>query len=120
EHGVTHFCGAPVVLGLLINAKAEDRAEFTQRVECMTAASAPPAAVLEAMERMGIKVTHVYGLTECYGPAVVCAWHGEWDALPIGEQATIKARQGVRYPVLEGLMVADSETLKPVPADGRT
>ncbi|HVO16112.1 MAG TPA: acyl-CoA synthetase [Alphaproteobacteria bacterium] len=120
EQGVTHFCGAPVVLTLLVNAKAEDRASYEQRVECMTAGSAPPAAVLEGMERMGIKVTHVYGLTECYGPTVVCAWHDEWNSLPIGEQADIKARQGVRYPVLEGLMVADPETLAPVPADGAT
>ena len=105
---------------MLVNAKAEDRADYTQRVECMTAGSAPPAAVLEGMERMGFKVTHVYGLTECYGPAVVCAWHEEWNGLPECEQADIKARQGVRYPVLEGLTVADPETLVPVPADGAT
>jgi 3-(methylthio)propionyl---CoA ligase len=120
DHGVTHFSGAPVVLTALVNAKAEDRADYPQRVACMTAGSAPPAAVLEGMARMGIKVTHVYGLTECYGPAVVCAWHEEWNDLPESEQADIKARQGVRYPVLEGLTVADPETLVPVPADGAT
>jgi len=120
DHGITHFCGAPIVLGLLVNAKPEDRTEWDQQIKCFTAASAPPAATLEAMAKLGIEVTHVYGLTEVYGPAVVCAWHEEWDALPIEEQATIKARQGVRYPVLEGLTVADAETLEPVPADGET
>jgi len=120
DHGVTHFCGAPIVLGLLVNAKPEDRTEWKQQVNCFTAASAPPAATLEAMAKMGIEVTHVYGLTEVYGPAVVCAWHEEWNALSIEEQANIKARQGVRYPVLEGLTVANAETLEPVPADGET
>jgi fatty-acyl-CoA synthase len=86
----------------------------------MTAAAAPPASVLAAMAAQGIEVTHVYGLTEVYGPAVVCAWHREWDALPVEEQAALKARQGVKYPVLEGLMVADPETLAPVPKDGQT
>ena len=118
--GVTHFCGAPIVLNMLVNADASERPAFDRRVDVMTAASAPPAAVLEAMETMGFSVTHVYGLTEVYGPAVVCAWHGEWDGLPAAEQAAIKARQGVRYPVLEGLMVADADSLEPVPADGAT
>jgi fatty-acyl-CoA synthase len=86
----------------------------------MTAASAPPAAVLEAMQRMGFKVTHVYGLTEVYGPAVVCAWHEEWDELPIERQAEIKARQGVRYPMLEAISVVDPQTQQPVPQDGET
>ena len=120
EHGVTHFCGAPIVLNLLINAPESERAGFDRRVEVMTAASAPPAAVLEKIERMGFHITHVYGLTEVYGPAVVCEWHDEWNALPVGEQATMKARQGVAYPVLEGLMVADAKTLKPTPSDGKT
>jgi fatty-acyl-CoA synthase len=120
ENGVTHFCGAPIVLGLLINAKDEERTTWQQQIKCFTAASAPPAATLEAMAKMGIEVTHVYGLTECYGPSVVCAWHEEWNELPVDEQATIKARQGVRYPVLEGLMVADTDTLEPVPSDGET
>jgi fatty-acyl-CoA synthase len=86
----------------------------------MTAAAPPPASVLAAMAAQGIEVTHVYGLTEVYGPVVVCAWHREWDALPIERQAELKSRQGVTYPVLEGLMVADPETLEPVPRDGET
>src|SRR3546814_16019302 len=85
----------------------------------MTAAAPPPAAVLAAMQDAGIEVTHVYGLTEVYGPAVVCAWHREWDGLGIEAQAAMKARQGVNYPVLEGLMVADADTLQPVPRAGR-
>ena len=86
----------------------------------MTAASAPPPAVLEAMEKMNFKVTHTYGLTEVYGPAVVCAWHQEWDELPITEQAELKARQGVRYPLLEELRVLDPDTMEPVANDGET
>jgi len=120
DEGVTHLCGAPIVMSMLLNAPDEARREFPQAVQMMTAASAPPAAVLEGMERLGIKVTHVYGLTEVYGPAVVCAWHEEWNGKPIAEQADLKARQGVRYPVLEGLMVADPDTLEPVPADAAT
>jgi fatty-acyl-CoA synthase len=84
----------------------------------MTAGAAPPAAVIEGMERLGFRITHVYGLTESYGPAVVCAWHEEWDALADDRRAAMKARQGVAYPVLEGLMVADAQTLEPVPRDG--
>ncbi|MGQ0675850.1 MAG: acyl-CoA synthetase [Rhodospirillales bacterium] len=117
--GVTHLCGAPVVLNLLVNAGAAAR-KLDRRVEVMTAASPPPPAVLQAIEAMGFHVTHVYGLTEVYGPAVVCDWREEWNARPPAERAAIKARQGVRYPVLDGLMVADPQTLKPVPADGRT
>ena len=86
----------------------------------MTAGAAPPAAVIGGMEALGFHITHVYGLTEVYGPAVVCAWHDEWDGLPADERARLKARQGVNYPVLEGLMVADPETLAPVPPDGAT
>ncbi len=117
---VTHLCGASIVLGLMINAPDELKQGIDHQVNVMTAASAPPAAVLEAMDRMGFKVTHVYGLTEVYGPAVVCAWHEEWDALDITDQARLKARQGVRYPMLESLMVADPETLEPVPRNGET
>jgi fatty-acyl-CoA synthase len=84
----------------------------------MTAAAPPPAAVLRDMQAQGFKVTHVYGLTESYGPAVVCAWHDDWDRLPIERQAELKARQGVNYPVLDGLMIADPQTLEPVPRDG--
>ena len=120
DHGVTHLCGAPIVMGLLVNAKPEDRRDFPQNVEMMTAAAPPPATIIQGMEALGIKVTHVYGLTEVYGPVVVCAWQPEWDELPVEEQARIKARQGVNYPVLEGLMVADPETLAPVPADAAT
>ena len=121
DEGVTHLCGAPIVMGLLLNAKAEQKRDFAgRRIKMMTAASAPPAAVIEGMEKLGFDITHVYGLTEVYGPAVVCAWHEEWNDLPAEEQARIKARQGVRYPVLEGLMVANAETLEPVPADGKT
>jgi fatty-acyl-CoA synthase len=120
EHGVTHLCGAPIVMNLLINAPSAARRELDRRIELMTAAAPPPAPVIEKMERMGFRITHVYGLTEVYGPAVVCDWHVEWDGLPIDEQARLKSRQGVRYPVLEGLMVADPHTLQPVPADGQT
>ncbi|MFQ5984387.1 MAG: acyl-CoA synthetase [Alphaproteobacteria bacterium] len=120
ERRVTHFCGAPVVLNMLINARDEERRRFGHTVAVMTAASAPPAAVIAAAEGMGFHITHVYGLTEVYGPAVVCAWHDEWSALPADERAALKARQGVTYPVLEGLMVADPKTLEPCPADGKT
>ncbi|HSE76678.1 MAG TPA: acyl-CoA synthetase [Alphaproteobacteria bacterium] len=120
NEGVTHFCGAPIVLNMLINAREDERAGFARAVQVMTAASAPPAAVIEKMERMGFHVTHVYGLTEVYGPAVVCAWHDDWNNLSAEEQATLKARQGVRYQVLDGLMVADPLTLAPVPSDGAT
>lgn len=120
EEGVTHLCGAPIVMGLMLNAPEDQKRQFPQKVQMMTAASAPPATVLAGMQDMGIDVTHVYGLTEVYGPAVVCAWHDAWSALPIEQQADIKSRQGVRYPVLGGLAVADPETLEPVPADGET
>src|SRR3546814_9891089 len=95
-----------------LNAPPEGGRGFPQKVRRMTAASAPPAAVLERMAALGIEVTHVYGLTEVYGPAVVCAWHAEWNDLSTAEQARLKARQGVPYPVQEGLMVADPETLR--------
>jgi 3-(methylthio)propionyl---CoA ligase len=120
EHRVTHLCGAPVVMGMIINATSEQRRAFEQRVNMMTAASAPPAAVLQAMAALNIKVTHAYGLTEVYGPATVCAWQDAWDALPAPEQASLQARQGVRYPVLEGLEVMDPQTLRPVARDGQT
>ena len=120
EHGVSHFCGAPIVLNMVANADAAALARINRRIEVMTAAAPPPPPVIEAMERNGFHVTHVYGLTECYGPAVVCAWHEEWDALAIEEQARMKARQGVRYPVLEGLAVMAPETMAAVAADGAT
>jgi fatty-acyl-CoA synthase len=119
RHAVTHFCGAPIIMTMLLNAGRREAAAG-RRLEMMTAAAPPPAAVIEGMERMGVHITHVYGLTEVYGPAVICAWHEEWDALDPGERARLTARQGVRYPVLDELMVADPETLMPVPADGAT
>ncbi len=120
RHRVTHLCGAPIVLGLMANASDELKTGIDHEVNIMTAASAPPPAILEAMARLNFRVTHSYGLTEVYGPAVVCSWHDEWDALPIAEQAEIKARQGVRYPMLEELVVIDPETMTPVPRDGET
>ncbi|MGF1611983.1 MAG: acyl-CoA synthetase [Kiloniellales bacterium] len=120
DHGVTHFCGAPIIMQMILGASDAERRAFPQRVQMMTAAAPPPASVLAAMEQQGIAVTHVYGLTEVYGPATVCAWHPEWDALPAEQQAALKARQGVNYPVLDGLMVGDPETLEPVPRDGQT
>ncbi|MGI9301776.1 MAG: acyl-CoA synthetase [Gammaproteobacteria bacterium] len=117
---ITHFCGAPIVLNMIVNAKPEERREFTHRVEVMTAAAPPPASVLSAMENEGFHMTHVYGLTETYGPAVICSWKREWDDLPADERAGLKARQGVRYHALENLQVMDPETMQPVPADGET
>ncbi|HEY5791124.1 MAG TPA: acyl-CoA synthetase [Gammaproteobacteria bacterium] len=117
---VTHFCGAPIVLNLLANAPAEMKHGIEHQVEVMTAAAPPPPSILEKMEAAGFKVTHVYGLTETYGPAVSCDWHADWDAEPPAERARLKSRQGVRYPMLDALMVADPETLEPVPADGQT
>ncbi len=117
---VTHLCGAPVIMGMLVNAPAAARRPFAQHVRMMTAASAPPAAVLEKIEALGIEVTHVYGLTEVYGPATVCAFHEAWRELPAAERASRLARQGVRYPVLEGLEVMDPESMQPVPPDGVT
>ena len=120
DHGVTHLCGAPIVMNMLIHAGEAERRPLPRTVELMTAAAPPPATVIAAMERQGFHITHVYGLTEVYGPAVVCDWHAEWETLPSEEQARLKSRQGVRYPVLEGLMVADPATLAPVPSDGST
>jgi fatty-acyl-CoA synthase len=119
-HHVTHLCGAPIVMSLMANAPADIQAGIDHEVNIMTAAAAPPPAILEAMARLNFKVTHAYGLTEVYGPAVICAWHEEWDQLPITEQAEMKSRQGVRYPMLEELVVTDPETLQPVPRDGKT
>jgi len=120
DEGVTHMCGAPIVMNMIINSKDEERRPFGQTVQFMTAGAAPPATVLEKIEKMGFKVTHVYGLTETYGPAALCAWHEEWDNLPPDERSMLKSRQGVRYAVQEGLMIGDPETLKPVAADGKT
>jgi len=117
DHSVTHFCGAPVVLNLIIHAAESETRNFDHTVEVMTAAAPPPAAVLAAMEAAGFSMTHVYGLTETYGPAVICAWHPEWNDLPLAEQADIKSRQGVPYHMLEDLKVLDPETMNSVKPD---
>ncbi len=119
-HKVTHLCGAPVVMSTLLNAQASEKKPLPHAVEFVTAAAPPPEAVLAAMKSAGFNVTHVYGLTEVYGPASVNDWQKAWDALPGPEQAAKKARQGVRYPVLEGLDVLDPDTMRPVPRDGET
>jgi fatty-acyl-CoA synthase len=120
EHGVTHMCGAPIVMSLMANAPADLNADIDHTINFMTAGAAPPPAILEAMAKLNIKVTHAYGLTEVYGPAVVCSWREAWDELPMAEQAEIKSRQGVRYPMLEELLVVDPETMQAVPRDGET
>ncbi len=120
DQKVTHFCGAPIVLSFVINATDDERRDFDHKVNVMTAAAPPPASTLQRMQEQGFDVTHVYGLTETYGPAVMCAWHPEWNDLPINEQTIKKGRQGVKYHVLEDLTVMDPETMVPVPADGET
>jgi fatty-acyl-CoA synthase len=119
-HKVTHLCGAPIVMSTLLNAPDAEKKPLPHCVEFVTAAAPPPEAVLAAMKAAGFNVTHVYGLTEVYGPATVNDWHGEWDALPASEQAAKKARQGVRYHVLEALDVVDPDTMAPVERDGET
>jgi len=120
EHGVTHYCGAPIVHSLLISAAPELRQGITQQVKAMVAAAAPPAAMIEGMDQMGFDLTHVYGLTEVYGPATVCAKQAAWAELDVGERAVKNGRQGVRYPLEEAVAVLDPETLQPVPHDGKT
>jgi fatty-acyl-CoA synthase len=119
-HKVTHLCGAPIVMATLLNAPDAEKKPLPHVVEFFTAAAPPPEAVLAAMKEAGFNVTHLYGLTECYGPAVVNDWHNDWNALPASEQAVKKARQGVRYGALEGFDVLDPETMTPVPRDGET
>ncbi|MEX6508572.1 acyl-CoA synthetase [Jiella sp. M17.18] len=120
DHGVTHLCGAPIVMATLINADAADKRDFSQTVTFNTAAAPPPQAVLAGMREAGFEVTHLYGLTETYGPAVVNEWKNEWNALDGPARAAQTARQGVRYPALEDLSVRDPETMEEVPADGET
>jgi len=120
EHEVTHLCGAPIVMNMMMTGGDALWDAIRHPVRMMTAGAAPPAAVLERMEARGVEVTHVYGLTEVYGPATVCAWKPEWDDLPSDEKSAVKARQGVTYVVQEGLMIADPQTLEPVPQDGKT
>ena len=120
EHGVTHYCGAPIVQALLVNAPAELKVGIPAGVKAMVAGAAPPASMIEGMEALGFDLTHVYGLTETYGPATVCAQHAAWDDLDIGERARLNARQGVRYHLQRDVRVMDPETLQPVPWDGET
>ncbi len=120
DERVTHLCGAPIVLNLLVHAPASARASFGHRVDVATGGAAPPSAVIEAMEAMGFSVTHLYGLTESYGPATLCAWQDDWAALDLPERARMMARQGVAMPTLAQLQVGDPETGEPVPRDGRT
>jgi fatty-acyl-CoA synthase len=120
DHGVTHLCGAPIVMATLLGADESEKRDFPQRVQFNTAAAPPPESVLAGMDAAGFDVTHLYGLTETYGPAVVNEWKPEWSALPPNERATKKARQGVRYAALEDLSVRDPDTLETVPADGQT
>lgn len=120
EHGVTHYCGAPIVQSLLINAPAELKVGIPAGVKTMVAGAAPPASMIEGMEEMGFDLTHVYGLTEVYGPATVCAKHDAWNALNIGERARLNSRQGVRYHLQRDVRVMNPETMEPVPMDGET
>ncbi len=120
DHGVTHLSGAPIVMATLLNAKPEEKRSFSQRVNFVHAAAPPPEAILTAMLKAGFDLTHVYGLTETYGPATVNEWHEEWSRLPADAQGLKRIRQGVPYPALEALDVLSPETLEPVPADGST
>ncbi|MFC3683212.1 acyl-CoA synthetase [Hydrogenophaga luteola] len=120
EHGVTHYCGAPIVQGLLVNAPAAMKAGIPAGIKAMVAGAAPPASMIEGMEQMGFDLTHVYGLTEVYGPATVCAKHDAWNELDIGERARLNARQGVRYHLERDVRVLNPETMQPVPQDGET
>ncbi len=120
HHRVTHLCGAPIVLGMIINTDAAQQFTLDYPVKVMTAAAPPPAPILQSMEDLGFHMTHVYGLTETYGPAVMCAWKTEWDTQGAEDRAQLKSRQGVRYQVLESLAVLDPVTMQAVPRDGTT
>ena len=120
DHNVTHLCGAPIVMSTLLSANKDDKRELSHTVEFFTAAAPPPEAILANMKDAGFNVTHLYGLTESYGPAVVNDWKTDWDAMDNAGQAAMKARQGVRYSALEGLDVKYPDTMQSVPADGET
>ncbi|MFT6556792.1 acyl-CoA synthetase [Sneathiella sp.] len=120
KYKVDHMCGAPIVLSMLINTSDENKAKAQKGIKVMVAAAPPPATVLAEMDRLGFDVTHVYGLTECYGPAVYCDWNSDWNTKSVEDRAALKARQGVRYHALSELDVLDPETMKPVPRDGNT
>jgi len=118
EHGVTHMCGAPTVLNMLVSAPAEQRRRFNHIVDIQTGGSPPPAKVIKGMEELGFRVTHIYGMTELQGPSTLCVPQDSWADLPLEERAVFNARQGVRYPVVDGQMVADPKTLAPVARNG--
>lgn len=121
KYKVTHFCAAPVVLNTIVNARKEDTIlPLPHVVHVMTAGAAPPPSVLYAMSQKGFQIAHTYGLSETYGPSTICAWKPEWDSLPPETQARMNARQGVRYVALEGLDVVNTQTMQPVPSDGKT
>jgi fatty-acyl-CoA synthase len=120
EEEVGYFCGAPIVLNMLNSSPAEMKAGINHKVKVMTAGAAPPAPVIAGMEAIGFEVTHVYGLTETYGPCAVCAWKDEWNEKSPAEKSVLKARQGVRSPMMEGMVVMDPETMELVPKDGET
>ena len=120
EHRVTHYCGAPIVHSILINAPEESKRGIDHKVSCLVAAAAPPAAIIEGMPRMGFDITHVYGLTETYGPAAVCAKHDEWKALPLAQQVELNGRQGVWYHAQDCMSVVDPDSMQPVPWDNET
>ena len=120
EHGVTHYCAAPIVHNLLVNAPDEMKVGLPTGVKGLIAGAAPPASIIEGMEKLGFDLTHVYGLTEVYGPAAVCVKQDEWSSLDIGERARLNARQGVRYHMQQAITVLNTETMEPVPADGET
>jgi fatty-acyl-CoA synthase len=120
DHGVTHMCGAPVVYNMMLGAPADMRAGVTGRVNCLVAGAAPPAATIEGVERLGFTMTHVYGLTETYGPAAYCPQQPDWAGLPPEDRAARNARQGFAGPLQEAMQVLDPATMQPVPADGQT
>ena len=118
DHKVTHFGGAPIVLNFLAQATAEEKREYSQQVYVVTAGAPPPAATLEAVQKMGFDVTHVYGLTETYGHISLCAWQDEWNELSVEEQSKLRSRQGVKFPMMDGLAIMNPETMEHVKSDG--